>query len=110
MPEETLEERFPDAFAAYQRAVADAEFVRAAWVEAGRPIVADHANGSCGVSPLFKSVGDAETIAARLRSELGLSPKSAKAVIHRRPGRPVGSVSAPDRVRARPGVQLRSVD
>lgn len=81
---------------------------RVKWEAADRPLIQETQNGLAGVHPLLKAVESCEALAARLRSELGLSPKSAKAVVQRRVGRPVGAVSAADRVP--PPVRLRSVD
>jgi hypothetical protein len=90
---------FKDAEAAYGRSVADAGYVRAEWVKAGRPIVQSNPNGMSGIHPLLRAMWDAETLANRLRGELGRTPKSAKSALGRGPGRPVGAGSAPDRVR-----------
>jgi hypothetical protein len=94
-------EGFPEADAAYKRAVADAVYVRDAWVSAGKPVLLDHPNGVSGVHPLLKAMQDTEALANRLRCELGRTPRSAKSVIQRGPGRPAGSASSPDRVRLR---------
>jgi hypothetical protein len=90
-----------------------------AWVAAGRPLMQESTNGLLGRHPLWRVMLEAEAHAMRFRAELGLSPRSAKSVIRRGPGRPVGVVSAPDRVTTsrfesrepdrRPRVQLRSV-
>jgi hypothetical protein len=95
---------FGDAEDAYSRCVADVVYARAAWVEAGRPMTQTSANGMSGVHPLLKAVHECETLANKLRVELGLTPRTAN---RRGPGRPPGAVSAPDRV---PQVRLRSVE
>ena len=77
---------------------------RSAWIEAGRPLVQESTNGLLGRHPLWRVLLESEAHAARFRAELGLSPRSAKAAIGRRPGRPSGAASSPDRVR------LRTVD
>jgi hypothetical protein len=99
--EQTLADLFPDAVAAYRRSVADVDYVRGLWVDAGRPLVADHGNGSAGIHPLLRAVQESEVLANRLRGELELSPRSAKSVIRRGPGRPTGAASAPDRAPAK---------
>ena len=93
-----------DAVEAYERAQADALHVRDLWIEAGRPLIQESTNGLLGRHPLWRVMVEAEAHAARFRSELGQTPKSAKAVIRRGPGRPAGAASSPDRLR------LRSVD
>jgi hypothetical protein len=65
--EQTLADLFPDAVAAYRRSVADVDYVRGLWVDAGRPLVADHGNGSAGIHPLLRAVQESEVLANRLR-------------------------------------------
>lgn len=70
------------------RAMKVAAYVRDVWVEAGRPLTQESTNGLLGRHPLWQVMVEAETHAMRFRAELGLSPRSAKAAIHRGPGRP----------------------
>ena len=97
-------DEFPDAVRAYELAMEVAAHVRSMWIAAGRPLTQQSTNGLLGRHPLWRVMLEAEAHAARFRSELGQTPKSAKAVVRRAPGRPVGAASAPDRMR------LRSVD
>jgi hypothetical protein len=99
--------RFEDADAAYERGVADADYVRGVWVEAGRPVTLSKPSGLMGIHPMLRAVWDAELLANRLRGELGLTPRTTN---RHGPGRPPGAASAPDRVAEpdrllRPGVQ-----
>jgi phage terminase small subunit len=94
-------DEFADAVEAYERAQADALFVRGMWIAEGRPLVQQSTNGLLGRHPLWRVMLEAEAHAARFRSELGLTPKSAKAAIRRGPGRPPGAASSPDRLRLR---------
>lgn len=94
-------DEFPDAMKAYGRAMEVAAYVRGVWVEAGRPLTQESTNGLVGRHPLWRVMVEAETHAMRFRAELGLLPRSAKAAIHRGPGRPAGAVSSPDRLRLR---------
>ena len=59
------------------------------------------ANGMAGIHPVLKAWEQAATQAARFAGELGLTPMSAARLgrlgVRRRPGRPVGANSAPDR-------------
>ena len=55
-------------------------------------------HGAAGVHPLVKVMLETSRSAARHAARLGLTPASARRVYpQRRPGRPVGAVSAPDR-------------
>ena len=93
--------RFSSAVRRYVLAVDVAEYARITWEGEGRPMRDTFANGMAGVHPLLKAFEQAAAQAARFGAELGLSPASAKRVNPtRRPGRPVGATSAPDR---RPG-------
>jgi hypothetical protein len=94
-------DEFKDAVQAYERAQADAFYVRDLWIAEGRPLVQQATNGLLGRHPLWRVMLESETHAARFRSELGRTPRSAKAAIRRGPGRPVGAASSPDRVRLR---------
>jgi hypothetical protein len=97
-------DEFADAVDAYERAQADALYVRGLWIGEGRPLIQQATNGLLGRHPLWRVMLEAEAHAARFRGELGLTPRSAKTVIRRGPGRPAGAASSPDRV------LLRSVD
>jgi Phage terminase, small subunit len=105
---ERLVSDFQDAEEAYARAVADADYVREQWIAAKRPVVLVKPSGLSRVHPLLQAVQESETLANRLRGELGLTPKSAKAAIRRGPGRPAGAASALDRI-APSVVKLRGV-
>ena len=94
------------AVEAYERAQTDALYVRGLWIAEGRPLTQESTNGLLGRHPLWRVNIEAEAHAARFRSDLGLTPRSAKAAIQRVPGRPVGAASAADRV---PRVKLNSV-
>jgi hypothetical protein len=97
---------FGGAVGRYARAVDVAGRVRAEWVRGGRLIVACNPNGASGVHPVLKAVFESERMAADLGARLGLHPASAKRIWpHRGRGRPVGAVSAPDRL-ALPPLQL----
>jgi hypothetical protein len=104
-------DHFKDAIDAYERAMRDAEYIRGAWIEAGRPLTQQSTNGLLGRHPLWRVMLEAETHAMRFRAELGLTPRSAKAVIRRERGRPPGAASSPDRVRltgSEPGLAART--
>ena len=76
-----------------------AEYARLEWERLKRPMRDTFANGTSGVHPLLKAYEQAEAQSARFAAELGLTPASAKRINPlRRPGRPAGAVSAPDRV------------
>jgi hypothetical protein len=94
-------DEFNDAVEAYERAQADALYVRDLWIAECRPLLQESTNGLPGRHPLWRVMLEAEAHAARFRSELGRTPRSAKAAIQRGPGRPVGAASSPDRVRLR---------
>lgn len=92
---------FTDAVEAYRRAMDVADYVRDTWIEAGRPLTQQSTNGLLGRHPFWRVMLEAEAHAARFRSELGQTPRSAKAAIRRGPGRPAGAASSPDRLRLR---------
>jgi hypothetical protein len=94
-------DEFKDAVEAYERAEADALYVRGLWIAQGRPLIQQATNGLLGRHPLWRVMLEAEVHAARFRSELGRTPRSAKAAIQRGPDRPAGAASSPDRVRLR---------
>lgn len=84
-----------DPVARYERQVAMVDALRAEWANLGRPMTAE--GGATGratvVHPLVVAIQDAEMRADRLfRSTLE----------RRRPGKPVGSTSAPDRAAGAP--------
>jgi hypothetical protein len=60
-----------DAVDSYERAQADALYVRSLWIAEGRPLVQQSTNGLLGRHPLWRVMLEAETHAARFRSELG---------------------------------------
>lgn len=72
---------------------------RREWEAQGKPLTTFSDNGIEYVHPLWKLMIEAESQAAKLREKA--TPKKA-------PGRPVGKVSAPDRV-SRPAPMLRAV-
>jgi hypothetical protein len=96
-------DEFRDAVEAYERAQADASYVRDLWIAEGRPLIQESTNGLLGRHPLWRVMLEAEAHAARFRSELGQTPKS----VRRGPGRPVGATSAADRA---PRVRLRALE
>lgn len=96
-------DRFQDAQAAYDRAVADAAYLREQWVKAKRPAVQSNHNEMAGVHPLLRAMWEAESLANKLRGDLGLTSRTSS---RRGPGRPPGATSAPDRV---PKLRLKSV-
>jgi hypothetical protein len=101
---------FESAVRDYVLAVDEAEHARGVWIEHGKPMRDTFANGMGGVHPFFKAMETARTQASRLRSELGLSPASAKRINGAAArGRPVGSVSAPDRKAQAPPMKLKAV-
>lgn len=61
-----------DAVAAYERAKERADLIFAAWVEAGRPVLAEGgATGRAPVShPLLKSMNEADALVDRLRDRV----------------------------------------
>lgn len=81
-------EQFADVVAAYANEVDLAHRLRAAWVKLGRP--ADH--------ELVRSMRAADRTVAHLARNLRLTPQTAAGSGTVKPGRPVGAVSAPDRV------------
>ena len=92
-------ERFGAAVRRYVLQVDVAEYARLEWERLKRPMRDTFANGTSGVHPLLKAYEQAEAQSARFAAELGLTPASAKRINPlRRPGRPAGAVSAPDRV------------
>jgi hypothetical protein len=97
--------RFRTALLSYVYAVDLESRARAEWQRDQRPLIQVH--GAAGVHPLAKLVMETARAASWHGAQLGLDPASAKRIYpHRRPGRPVGAVSAPDRV-ALPGPQWR---
>jgi len=97
-------ERFRTAVLSYVHAVDVAARARAAWVKEGRPFVFTQPNRAVGVDPGLRAMMDADRAAADAGARLGLDPASAKRIDpQRRPGRPLGAASAPDR---RPGLAL----
>jgi len=97
--------RFRTALLSYVYAVDLESRARAEWEREGRPLLQVH--GAAGVHPLMKLMMETARSAAFHGAQLGLDPASAKRINpQRRPGRPMGAVSAPDRV-GLPNVQWR---
>jgi len=97
--------RFRTALLSYTYAVDLEARARAEWERADRPFVQVH--GAAGVHPLVKIMLETSRSTAFHGAQLGMDPASAKRINpHRRPGRPVGANSSPDR-RALPGVLMR---
>ena len=96
--------RFRTALLSYTYAVDLEVRARVEWEREKRPLVQVH--GAAGVHPLVKIMLETTRSAAYHGARLGLDPASAKRIYpHRRPGRPVGAASAPDRV-ALPPIQM----
>jgi hypothetical protein len=88
--------RYRTALLSYTYAVDLESRARAEWVRESRPLVQVH--GAAGVHPLVKVMLETSRSAAYHGAQLGMDPASAKRINpHRRPGRPVGANSAPDR-------------
>jgi hypothetical protein len=96
-------QRFRTALLSYTYAVDLETRARLEWEHAKRPLVQVH--GTAGVHPLMKVMLETSRSAASRAAELGLTPASARRVYpQRRPGRPMGAVSAPDRKGGAPPV------
>ena len=96
--------RFRTALLSYTYAVDLESRARAEWEAESRPLIQVH--GAAGVHPLAKLVMETARAAAWHGAQLGMDPASAKRINpHRRPGRPVGSNSAPDRTALPPPIQ-----
>ena len=79
---------------------------RAEWERENRPLIQVH--GAASVHPLMKLMMETARSAAYHGAQLGMDPASAKRINpHRRPGRPIGANSAPDRRDSLPGVLMR---
>ena len=87
--------RLAPAVLQFARAVDDAEGARSEWIAAGRPFLITKPSGRLAVHPLVEVTRMMETRVLRSATELGMTPASAAP--RRRPGRPLGAVSAPDR-------------
>jgi hypothetical protein len=97
--------RFRTAIVSYAYAVDLESRARAEWEREDRPLIQVH--GAAGVHPLMRLMIDTSRAASYHGAQLGLDPASARRVHpHRRPGRPLGANSAPDRA-ARPRPQWR---
>ena len=93
--------RFRTALLSYTYAVDLESRARAEWEREKRPLIQVH--GAAGVHPLVKIMLETSRSAAYHGAQLGMAPASAQRIYpQRRPGRPIGAVSAPDRV-ALPG-------
>lgn len=90
-----------EAVAAFERAVEDVQYVRGVWEAGGRPLEQFSTNGLAGVHPVRRALVEAEDRVAR-RAELvkRMSGSGQR-------GRPVGAVSAADRV---PQVRMRRLE
>jgi hypothetical protein len=89
--------RFRTALLSYTYAVDLESRARAEWERENRPLIQVH--GAAGVHPLMKLMLETGRSASWHGAQLGLDPASAKRINpHRRPGRPLGANSAPDRV------------
>jgi len=102
--------RFSAAVRRYVRAVEVADEARRQWEAEARPLMFRYANSVVGTHPLVQTMERMERQSAAFGAALGLDPMSAKRLRGGRVGRPVGAVSAPDRVGGVPLVRLRSVD
>jgi hypothetical protein len=96
-------DRFYDAVLRFARAVDMADFVRADWVDRGRPLMYEHTNGALVPHPLVKLLAEAEKDAARAGRALKLEPDAIRRATI---GRPPGSSSSPDRKAPPPVVKL----
>jgi hypothetical protein len=96
-------DRFYDAVLRFARAVDMADFVRADWVDRGRPLMYEHTNGAIVPHPLVKLLAESEKDAARAGRALKLEPDAIRRATI---GRPPGSSSSPDRKAAPPVVKL----
>lgn len=103
VPDELERELFTEAVERYAGAVEAAALFRAEWEELGQPATAEGSMRQSIPHPLVKMVADQEAAAARFAAAVGLD---AGARGKRAPGRPVGSVSAPDRQAGRPRLTL----
>ena len=93
--------RFRTALLSYAHAVDLETRARAEWERENRPLIQVH--GAAGVHPLVKIMLETSRSAAYHGAQLGMDPASSKRIHpRRRPGRPMGANSAPDR-RALPG-------
>ena len=102
---------FRAAIRRYVNAVEVADEARRAWEREERPLMHRFSNGVEGMHPLVTTMEKMERQAAAFGASLGLDPVSAARLVPKRagPGRPLGSVSAPDRVGVVEPVKLRSV-
>ena len=96
-------DRFYDAVLRFARAVDMADFVRADWVDRGRPLMYEHTNGALVPHPLVKLLAESEKDAARAGRALKLEPDAIRRATI---GRPPGSSSSPDRKAPPPVVKL----
>ena len=78
---------FSDAADRYSRAVDLEQAIRSEWKSVGSPLLAEGSMGQLVEHPLVKMLKEAERDSARFLELVG----------KRRPGRPVGATSAPDR-------------
>ena len=73
---------------------------REEWDRLGQPVLMTFSNGMTGAHPLLKVMQSSAKLAADMHRAAGLGINAA--AYRRRPGRPVGAVSAPDRASAPP--------
>ena len=95
-----------DAVDRYAWAVHTATKIRGEWLALGEPVTLVHPNLVVGGHPMLKEMTTAERHAAQMGSLMGLDVKSSAP--KSKGGRPVGSVSAPDRAAAPPRLQIVS--
>lgn len=105
VPDDAERELFTEAVDRYVCAVELGAKLRQEWQRVGEPLLAEGSMRQDIPHPLVKMIADADREAARYSSAIGLDP--AVKVPGRKPGRPAGSSSAPDRAAAPP--KLRAV-
>ena len=99
--------RFRAAIERYVNAVEVADQARREWERGGRELWTKGSQGQLVEHPLIRTMDRLDRAAAAFGAALGLDPASEKRLGRvGQPGRPVGAVSAPDRVAPAP---LRSV-
>lgn len=95
------DEQYHFAVERFARAVDMSSRLWAEWVELGRPLLLEAPNGVRYPHPLIKLYREWAADAAAASKAVLLDPSQVK---HSRPGRPLGSTSAPDR--QRPGLTI----
>jgi hypothetical protein len=99
VPDELEREAYAEAVDRYADAVALAAKLREEWDGMGRPSLAEGSMRQPIPHPLVKMIADADAAAAKYAAAVGLD---VSARTKRAPGRPVASVSAPDRAASPP--------